>query len=197
MRPASSPLACDPHPNAPRRCRSLPAFGPLSPQLRLTVLSDVVRGLAHLHLLGVIHRDIKPANLLLDSFGTARIGDFGVARSTEIRSGGTTMGATATLMSRQRTVNGTTRGGITGTLIYIAPEYMKGGACTQQVDSFAYGLTTLEVLTGRPAASSQQGYDNLLELFYEARVPAPSRGPHGALSSSSGHHINMAVAAMA
>ena len=49
-----------------RLSRSMPGRKPLSAVQRLPILSDVVRGLAHLHSIGIIHRDIKPANLLLD-----------------------------------------------------------------------------------------------------------------------------------
>ena len=70
-----------------RLARALPAWPqPLSPSQRIIILSDVCRGLAHLHNLNVVHRDIKPANILLQQVQSgclARIGDFGVARAME------------------------------------------------------------------------------------------------------------------
>jgi serine/threonine protein kinase len=48
---------------------------------RLTVLRDVVTGLAMLHDVGVLHRDLKAANVLLDESCTiAKLTDFGSAR---------------------------------------------------------------------------------------------------------------------
>lgn len=81
---------------------------------------------------------------------------------------------------------------VAGTLVYIAPEYLKGGACSARVDSFAYGLLVLEVLTGKqgggrtrlaPGAASAGGggtpgatdtvYESLLALWYEELLDAP------------------------
>ena len=116
-----------------RLTRSMPGRKPLSAVQRLPILSDVVRGLAHLHSIGIIHRDIKPANLLLDHGLKARIGDFGIARALESgagsRPGGTRFAGTATGVRSAP-----------GTLVYMAPEYLKGGAPTPRVDAFALGL---------------------------------------------------------
>eukprot|EP00966_Prymnesium_polylepis_P203669 4718545-Prymnesium_polylepis.1 len=48
---------------------------------RILILSDVARGLTHLHAhVKIVHRDVKSANVLLDRGLVARIGDFGLAR---------------------------------------------------------------------------------------------------------------------
>jgi eukaryotic-like serine/threonine-protein kinase len=44
---------------------------------------QVGRGLAAMHVKGLIHRDIKPSNLIVDSAGQVRVGDFGLARLEE------------------------------------------------------------------------------------------------------------------
>ncbi len=42
-------------------------------------MRQIAEGLAHIHSLGIIHRDLKPENIFLDEYGTAKIGDFGLA----------------------------------------------------------------------------------------------------------------------
>lgn len=59
---------------------------PVPPYVRwLTVVLQVLDGLAHLHRHGVIHQDIKPSNVLIRKCGRetcVRISDFGIARET-------------------------------------------------------------------------------------------------------------------
>jgi serine/threonine protein kinase len=106
------------------------AQGPLSPERAQTVGLEVLGGLAASHRAGILHRDIKPANVLLAEDGTARLADFGIAKSIE---GGD---ATAT-------------GLILGTVAYLAPERLAGGAATAQSDLYAVGAVLYEALAGR------------------------------------------------
>ncbi|HCP13627.1 MAG TPA: hypothetical protein DIT89_14940 [Planctomycetaceae bacterium] len=87
-------------------------------------------GLHYAHGQGILHRDIKPANLLLDTDGTLRIADFGLARAVEPDAQ-------------------TQTGDIVGTLRYMAPEQLRGEA-DPRTDVYALGLTLQELLTLEP-----------------------------------------------
>ncbi len=70
---------------------------------------QAAQGLEYAHRQGVIHRDVKPANLLLDSRGTVKLLDMGLAR---LNGNPTNEAATALTES----------GNLLGTVDYMAPE---------------------------------------------------------------------------
>ena len=55
--------------------------GPLDPMLVKSYTLQMLRGLSFCHMRGCMHRDLKPQNLLLDSAGTLKLADFGLARA--------------------------------------------------------------------------------------------------------------------
>ena len=110
----------------------------LSDALRFSL--EIARGLEHAHAQGVTHRDVKPANIFVaqtsnagpNSVGVIKLLDFGLARLEDASRMMTTPGAT------------------TGTLMYMAPEQMRGQTIGHQVDIWAWGAVTFEMLAGRP-----------------------------------------------
>jgi len=106
--------------------------GPLAPERALRILKEVCAGLAAAHEAGIVHRDVKPSNILLDSKGSVRLSDFGLARRTE---GG---------------LEAARPGGVVGTPLYMAPEVARGEPATPQSDLYSLGATFYHVLTGRP-----------------------------------------------
>ncbi|KAL3511950.1 hypothetical protein ACH5RR_024667 [Cinchona calisaya] len=104
----------------------------LSWHLRIKIALDVARGLEYLHercYPPVIHRDIKSSNILLDSNYNAKLSDFGLAIS----------GGNPNKYSIK----------LSGTLGYVAPEYLLDGKLTEKSDVYAFGVVLLELLIGR------------------------------------------------
>ena len=93
-------------------------------RLALDLLSAL--GTAHQH--GIVHRDVKPANILFDAVGNAKLGDFGAAHLVDF-------GQTQT-------------GGLLGTVAYMSPEQITGGAIGPAADLYALGILLFEALTG-------------------------------------------------
>lgn len=82
---------------------------------------------AHEH--GVIHRDIKPGNFLMTESGQLKLSDFGLA---------------SVVSERRLTAAGRT----VGTILYMAPEQIRGGVLTHHADLYALGCVIYELLSG-------------------------------------------------
>jgi eukaryotic-like serine/threonine-protein kinase len=113
----------------------------LSVRSALMIVRDVARGLAFAHEHDVVHRDVKPHNVILDSEGTPKVTDFGIARPLE---------------GQERL---TTSGTLVGTSDYLAPEQATGGPVSERSDQYSLGALLYELLTGKvpyPADSPVQ-----------------------------------------
>jgi serine/threonine-protein kinase len=101
---------------------------PVASALELTV--QVASALSFAHRQGLVHRDVKPQNVLLNGDGTAKVTDFGIARSLDVQHGVTQTGT------------------VLGTSDYIAPEQAQGLDVDEQTDVYALGVVSYELLTG-------------------------------------------------
>jgi len=59
--------------------------GQLGAGRAVSIAKQVSEGLAEAHHLAVVHRDLKPQNIMVDEDGNARIMDFGIARSLNVK----------------------------------------------------------------------------------------------------------------
>ncbi|GLJ10857.1 hypothetical protein SUGI_0136700 [Cryptomeria japonica] len=100
---------------------------------RFQIALGTARGLAHLHeecTDRVIHCDIKPENILLDAQFCPKVADFGLAKLV------------GRDFSRVLTTTRGTRG-------YLAPEWISGLPITPKADVYSFGMTLLEIISGR------------------------------------------------
>src|SRR3954449_8778800 len=90
---------------------------------------EVARALGCAHSRHIVHRDVKPQNVLIDEEGSAKVTDFGIARSLDDD------GLTAD-------------GRVLGTTDYVSPEQALGHDVSGQSDLYSLGIVLYEMLTG-------------------------------------------------
>src|SRR5690349_20424988 len=61
--------------------------GPLPVREAIEITLQVARALAFAHANGLVHRDVKPQNVLVPEAGQAKVTDFGIARSLDVKHG--------------------------------------------------------------------------------------------------------------
>ncbi|KAK7410229.1 hypothetical protein VNO78_00854 [Psophocarpus tetragonolobus] len=101
-------------------------------QMRMKIALDTARGLEYLHEHchpAVIHRDMKSSNILLDANFNAKLSDFGLAITDGSQS--------------KKNIK------LSGTMGYVAPEYLLDGKLSDKSDVYAFGVVLLELILGR------------------------------------------------
>ncbi len=130
--------------------KTLRARGRLDAPLAVNLARQVLEGLACAHARGIVHRDIKPANIAIDTTGSPRIMDFGLAS------------------------NAGTRGNPpAGTPLYMAPEIVGSGEIGPAADVFSVGMMLYEMLTGAPAVEGRNAFE-VMHKIANVDFKAPS-----------------------
>ncbi|KAG8464840.1 hypothetical protein KFE25_010208 [Diacronema lutheri] len=131
-------------------------------------LFQLLLGLHHIHLAGVVHRDLKPHNILLNKDCELRICDFGLARHLAVPDGGQAGGGASPDDQRLLTIYVTTRW-------YRAPELLCfNESYSTAVDIWSVGCILAEML-GRHALFPGRDYLDQIKLIITCLgTPSPS-----------------------
>jgi serine/threonine protein kinase len=130
---------------------------PPDKNLVLNLLRQTAAAMDFAHSKGIIHRDIKPANVMVRQDWTAKIADFGIAKT----------------QSQSLTQTGL----VVGTPNYMSPEQIQGKAVDGRADQFSLGVIAYEVLTGEKPFVADTLPTLLFKLVSEPAVSAVRLNP--------------------
>ncbi len=121
------------------------------------ITRQICAALDHAHTHGVIHRDLKPENVLIASDGTAKLTDFGLARSVASRL--------------------SSEGMIVGTVFYLAPELARGQAYDGRADLYALGVMLYELTAGELPFTSDDPLAVISQHLNAPVIPPRAKNP--------------------
>ncbi len=135
---------------------------PLGLPVALRLASGALEGLAAAHGAGFVHRDIKPDNVLLAEDGSAKLADFGLAKSFQ-QAG--LSGMTAT-------------GAVAGTFFFMPREQLTNFRQVRPVsDVWSMAATLYYLLTSEYARDFSSAPDPLAVILRGGVVPIRDRDP--------------------
>jgi len=133
--------------------------GHLGAPAMLAIAKQLAQALMSAHEEGIIHRDIKPQNVLLDSEGTLKVMDFGVAR----------------LAQRSNTL--TQVGMVIGTPTYMSPEQLLDEDVDARSDLYSVGVLLYECLTGKPPYEGKSPISLIAKILHAEAQPPDALNP--------------------
>ncbi|KAA6399651.1 MAG: putative Serine/threonine-protein kinase Nek3 [Streblomastix strix] len=119
------------------------------------LFAQIIKAADFMHSLGIIHRDIKPENIFIMKDGTARLGDFGLAKDISVEGFAT----------------------VAGTLNYQAAEVWTMRRMTLSSDLFAVGVCINELITGENPFAAQSQQEMIEKIKKGDFKPLPSWVP--------------------
>jgi serine/threonine-protein kinase len=119
---------------------------------------EIARALGAAHARHIVHRDVKPQNVLIDEEGSAKVTDFGIARTLDEE------GLTAD-------------GRVLGTTDYVSPEQALGQHVTGQSDLYSLGVVLFEMLTGEVPFKGETQVAVAMKHVREALPDVQSKRP--------------------
>ncbi len=138
--------------------------GPLSQRKAIDYGVQIAHGLAAAHSKDIAHRDLKPDNIFITRDGRVKILDFGLAKTVQkaaaVRVGDASGDMTALAPA-------TEVGAVLGTVGYMSPEQVRGGAVDCRTDIFSFGAVFYEMLTGVRAFKRDTAAETMTAILHE------------------------------
>ncbi|HFI0113407.1 TPA: Stk1 family PASTA domain-containing Ser/Thr kinase [Streptococcus suis] len=125
---------------------------PLSNDVAVRIMGQILLAMRMAHTRGIVHRDLKPQNVILTANGVAKVTDFGIA----VAFAETSLTQTNSML---------------GSVHYLSPEQARGSKATIQSDIYAMGIILFEMLTGRIPYDGDSAVTIALQHFQK---PIPS-----------------------
>jgi len=121
----------------------------------LALMKSVAETVGALHEAGYVHRDLKPGNILIDSFGSPKVADFGLVKSLD------------------EVTRLTASGLVCGTPAYMAPEQARGDgkAVDPRSDVWALGAVLYEMLASQPPFQAENALRLMLRITQSQPTP--------------------------
>lgn len=124
---------------------------------RISMITDMLRGVQECHKHGLIHRDISPFNFLVDKTNNVTLADFGIS--------------TLATESTNRTPG-------MGTLWYMPPEILFGATeYTKASDVWSLGCVIAEVTLQRPLWNGTSQLDQICRIVDDLGTPSEDSWP--------------------
>lgn len=126
---------------------------PLSVERKIKVVSDLAKGISHLHKNGIVHRDLAARNVLITKDWTAKISDFGMSR-----------------LIGNSDNKGTTASNI-GPVRWMAPEAIRTKEYSAKTDVWSFGITVWEIFLEAEPHAEMDLLDAAIKIRDEKCTP--------------------------
>jgi eukaryotic-like serine/threonine-protein kinase len=144
--------------------REILTRGALSQRKAIEYGVQIAHGLAAAHSKDIAHRDLKPDNVFITHDGRAKILDFGLAKTVQ-KPAAVPVGDAAGEMTELAPT--TEVGAVLGTVGYMSPEQVRGGAVDCRTDIFSFGAVFYEMLTGVRAFKRDTAAETMTAILHE------------------------------
>ena len=111
--------------------------GPIPDEKLFPLFKEILSAINFAHSKGLIHRDIKPSNILITAEGSAKVIDFGIAKSSDEDKGLTKTGVQV------------------GTVSYMSPEQVNAEKLDKLTDIYSLGVILFQMAVGKAPYSAQ------------------------------------------